>query len=191
MKEAISQSENYELAFCAVDYPSFVSSLEQTVPDAVLMDLQLEENTSGIDCTKWVKKKFPKVEVLIFTVFEDSESVFESLKAGASGYVTKNTSPDEILKAFDEIFEGGAPMSQKIARMVVKSLQKSQLSPLTEKESQILEQLSKGASYKSIALSLSISLSTVKFHIKNIYIKLQATSKEDALEKARTNKWLL
>ncbi|MFQ3575102.1 MAG: response regulator transcription factor [Cytophagales bacterium] len=192
ISESINKSDNFSLAFIVSNYRDFVANVSEIVPDAILMDLQLEDEFSGLDCTKWIKKTHPHVEILVFTVFEDSENVFESLKFGASGYITKNTPPDEILKSFDEIFEGGAPMSQKIARMVVNSFHKKTIqSPLTEKESQILELLARGASYKSIAQSQEVALTTVKFHIKNIYLKLQVSNKEDALDIARQNKWLL
>ncbi len=159
-------------------------------PDIILMDIMLKGKMNGIECTAIVKKKLPLIDIIILTVFEDSEKVFQALKVGACGYLTKNTSTEEIIAAIDEASSGGAPMSFKIARMVLNSFKKNLDSPLTEKEDQILAYLSKGASYKTTANELMVSVETIKFHIKNIYIKLQVNSKEEAIELARKNKWV-
>ncbi|MCR6641850.1 MAG: response regulator transcription factor [Sporocytophaga sp.] len=159
-------------------------------PDIVLMDVDLP-GMSGIEGTKKIKQIIPSVEILVVTVFENSEKVFASLEAGASGYITKNSGTRQILDALEELLMGGAPMSANIARMVVRSF-KRKLKPelLTERESEILQFLSVGKSYKTIAAELNISLDTVKFHIKNIYIKLQVSNKEDAIAEARKNNWV-
>ncbi|WP_028980720.1 response regulator [Sporocytophaga myxococcoides] len=159
-------------------------------PDIVLMDVDLP-GMSGIEGTRKIKQLIPSVEILVVTVFENSEKVFASLEAGASGYITKNSGTRQILDALEELLMGGAPMSANIARMVVHSF-KRKLKPelLTERESEILQFLSIGKSYKTIAAELNISLDTVKFHIKNIYIKLQVSNKEDAIAEARKNNWV-
>lgn len=170
--------ESCELAF---------GKINAIKPDVVLMDIDLP-GMNGIEGTRYIKSILPKTEILIITIFENSSRVFEALCAGASGYLTKNSTHIQLLNALVELCLGGAPMSANIARMVAKSffVQKNQL--LTEREAEILKILVDGKSYKTIAESLHVSLSTVKFHIKNIYLKLQVSSKEDAISKARSEK---
>ena len=166
-----------------------IKNLGEDKPRIVLMDIDLP-GINGIEGTKKIKTFFPKTDVIIITVFENSESVFSALCAGASGYLTKNIKCDELLSSIDECLTGGAPMSMKIAKMVVSSFKKSTQSPLTERETEILTNLSFGKSYNSIAELLFISKDTVKFHIKNIYIKLQVDNKEEAIEKANREKFI-
>ena len=166
-----------------------IKNLREDKPRIVLMDIDLP-GMNGIEGTKKIKTLFPKTDVIIITVFENSESVFSALCAGASGYLTKNIKGDELLSSIDECLTGGAPMSMKIAKMVVSSFKKSTQSPLTERETEILTNLSFGKSYNSIAELLFISKDTVKFHIKNIYIKLQVDNKEEAIEKANREKFI-
>ena len=170
--------ESCELAF---------GKINAIKPDIVLMDIDLP-GMNGIEGTRYIKSILPKTEILIITIFENSSRVFEALCAGAGGYLTKNSTHVQLLNALEELCLGGAPMSANIARMVAKSffVQKNQL--LTEREAEILKILVDGKSYKTIAETLHVSLSTVKFHIKNIYLKLQVSSKEDAITKARSEK---
>lgn len=156
-------------------------------PNLVLMDIGLP-GISGIEGTARIKAKLPKTEVIIITVFENSESVFLALQNGASGYLTKNLSKEELLASIDECLAGGAPMSMKIAKMVVSSFKKSNDSPLSQRETEVLDNLAKGKSYNSIAETLFVSKDTVKFHIKNIYFKLQVNSREEAIETAYRQK---
>ena len=164
-----------------------LADLQEDQPDIVLMDVDLP-GISGIEGTKKIKKQLPKANVIIITVFENGKTVFDALCAGASGYLTKNSDKDKLLNAIDEVLSGGAPMSSKIARMVVSSFQKNTNSPLTERETEILSQIAEGKSYTSIAENLFISKETVKFHIKNIYLKLQVNNKADALKKANEDR---
>jgi len=156
-------------------------------PDIVLMDIDLP-GMNGIEGTKQIKALFPKAEVIIITVFENSDRVFEALCAGATGYLTKNSSHSQLLDALDEVTLGGAPMSANIARMVANSFHKQNSNLLSDRELDVLRLLVEGKSYKTISERLDISLSTVKFHIKNIYIKLQVSSKEDAIAKAKSQR---
>ncbi len=158
-------------------------------PDIILMDIDLP-GMNGIDGTAKIKQKLPKTEIIIITIFENSNRVFNALCSGATGYLTKNINHIELLDALDEVSRGGAPMSANIARMIVGSFARNNDTPLTEKETEVLIELANGKSYKSIAVNLSISIDTVKFHIKNIYSKLQVNNKEDAIHLARNNKWL-
>jgi DNA-binding NarL/FixJ family response regulator len=128
--------------------------------------------------------------VLIITVLEDSEKVFRSLCAGAGGYIVKNSNISEIVQNIDEALAGGAPMSLSIARMVVQSFRQQQDSPLTERETQVLQSIAEGKSYSKIALDLYVSKETIRSHIKNIYRKLEVSSKADAIKIANSNKWV-
>lgn len=122
------------------------------------------------------------------TVYENSETVFSALCAGASGYLTKNADSEKLITALNEAVSGGAPMSINIAKMVVQSFQRAPETILTDRETQVLTKLSCGSSYKSIALDLDISPNTIKYHIKNIYDKLQVNTKEDAIKEASSRK---
>jgi DNA-binding NarL/FixJ family response regulator len=154
------------------------------------MDIDLP-GMSGIEGTSIIKNRYPKIDIIMITVFENSERVFEAMCAGAIGYLTKNNGYQELIRALDEASKGGAPMSANIARMIVKSFEKNVIeNPLSKKETIILTQLAEGKSYKSIAVNLDVSVDTVKFHIKNIYIKMQVNNKEDAIARAKEFKYI-
>ena len=170
-------SGNYE---CCEDLLHLV---EEKIPDVILMDIDLP-GISGIECVKKVKLKFPDIDILILTVHENDELVFEALCSGACGYLTKNIDPDRLLESITDVYNGGSPMSTHIARMVVRSFQKNSQSPLTGRETEVLNLLSRGKSYKMIADEIFIDKETVRTHIKNIYRKLEVHSKADAIEKA-------
>ncbi|MBX2993136.1 MAG: response regulator transcription factor [Bacteroidetes bacterium] len=155
----------------------------KTPPDLVLMDIILP-GKSGIEGTRKFKQQHPGVDVVILTVQENDEMVFQALCAGASGYLTKNISPARLIGALKEVRNGGAPMSTNIARMVVESFRKNIESPLTQRETEVLHHLSRGKSYTMIADELFIDGETVRSHIKNIYRKLEVSSKADAIAKA-------
>ena len=156
-------------------------------PDVVLMDIGLP-GISGIECIKALKGKCPNTQYLICTVYEDDENIYEGIKAGATGYILKNTGPSDMLEAIHEIHNGGSPMSRLIARKIVHALQNNtdnkELESLTAREKEILQLLSKGFRYKEIADQIDIDLGTVKRHIHNIYKKLHVQSRTDALNKA-------
>ena len=160
-----------------------IKNLNKDKPDIVLMDLELP-GMSGIEGIAKIKKLMPKVDCIVNTVYENSDLVFQALVAGASGYITKNSNHTELLEAIDEVIDGGAPMSTKIAKMVVNSFQKNPNSPLSARETQVLELLAKGKSYSLIADDLFVTKETAKSHIKNIYAKLQVNSKSEAIAKA-------
>jgi DNA-binding NarL/FixJ family response regulator len=177
--QVISQYSNAEDA---------LANLTNDKPDVVLMDIELPK-MNGIDATLIIKKALPKCIVLIITVHEKSEKVFQSLCAGAGGYIIKNSDINTIVQDIDEALAGGAPMSLSIARMVVKSFQSQNDSPLSARETEILQSIAEGKSYSKIALDLFIAKETVRSHIKNIYRKLEVNSKAEALEVASSNKW--
>ncbi|MBL0341351.1 MAG: response regulator transcription factor [Bacteroidetes bacterium] len=154
--------------------------------DVVLMDIHLP-GKSGIECVAMLKPLCPKTQFMMFTSYEDTESVFKALKAGATGYLTKTTQPSKILDAITDVHKGGSPMSSHIARKIVTSFQvvenNKELQKLSVREKEILDHLSKGLRYKEIADQLFLSTETVRTHIRNIYEKLQVNSRTDALNK--------
>ncbi len=152
-------------------------------PDLVMMDIGLP-GISGVEGIKRIKRARPKVDILTVTVHDEDEIVFNSLCAGASGYLTKNITPQRLIEAINEVRQGGAPMSTNIARLVIRSFQKSTVSPLTPRETEVLQHLTKGKSYTMIADKLYINKETVRTYIKNIYQKLNVNTKAAAIEKA-------
>lgn len=156
-------------------------------PQVVLMDLNLPQ-MSGIDCTRKLKALLPEVQVLILTMYEDSEQVFNSIMAGASGYLVKRTPPAKILEAIQEIHTGASPMSGRIARMMVEHFRNikraaPELENLSKREAEVLELLAKGYRYKEIADALSVGFDTVRSHLRSIYDKLHVHSRTEAVAK--------
>ena len=173
-------------------YSSCEQALKHIVRDSphiILMDINLPGMT-GIEGTYKIKKLLPDVNIIVITIHDNSDMVFQALCAGACGYIKKSSNYTQLLDAIKEAREGGAPMSSSIARMVVESFQKNQDSPLTSRETEILELIYKGKSYSVIAEELFIHKETVKSHIKNIYFKLQVHTKAEAIEKALKNKFI-
>src|SRR5436190_12310884 len=158
-------------------------------PDVVVMDINLPRAT-GIECVQQLRAHCPNVNVLMLTIYDDGENIFRALEAGANGYLLKRTPPPQILNAIEEVNAGGAPMTSSIARRVLQSFhQRAPTSPQTEKltmrESEILDLLSKGYRYKEIAGLLNLHFDTVHSHVRNIYNKLQVSSKTEAINKYR------
>lgn len=185
----IEAADTYQVCGQYSNCEEAIKNLVVDRPDLILMDIDLP-GMDGIEGTTKIKKALPGCMVLIITVLEDGDKVFRSLCAGALGYIVKNSGDDNILKSIEEAFSGGAPMSLKIAKMVVQSFARLQDSPLSDRESEVLKGISEGKSYSKIALDLFISKETVRSHIKNIYLKLAVNSKSEALKVALENKWL-
>lgn len=160
--------------------------LPALAPDVVLMDVHLPFR-SGIQCTRQLKESCPGTQVLILTVYENSDTIFDALKAGASGYLLKRSTPAEILSAIREVSEGGAPMSSQIARKVIASFREPRPGGaednLTEREREILGLMTKGYAEKEIADMMHVSVNTVKTHRKHIYQKLHIRSRAEVLLK--------
>jgi len=193
MREGLFQLINGSNGFiCTGAFPNcddLVKRIEKSSPDVIVMDIEMP-GISGIEGVRQVKELFPEIKVLMETIFEDDEKIFDSICAGAEGYILKNTPPVEILKAIKEVYEGGSPMTPTIANRVLKMVKSQQPSGsknifnLTDREKEILSCLVEGMSYKLIAAECSISIDTVNVHIKNIYKKLQVHSKSEAVAKA-------
>lgn len=157
--------------------------LSDANPDVVLMDIHLP-GQSGIACMARLRRLLPGVQIIMLTIEEDSEQVFESLKAGASGYLVKHVTPEEILEAVSEVHRGGAPMSSHIARMVVTTFRQGGSVPaadLSPREEEILRLLATGNRSKEIADALAIGIGTVNTHVRHIYDKLHVRSRAEAV----------
>lgn len=167
-----------------------LKAIENGSPDVVLMDISLP-GMSGIEATARVKEKHPEIDVIMLTVFDDNDKIFDALQAGASGYLLKNASPDDLCRAIFEVRAGGAPMSAEIARLVVEafhrptSSESSQAFNLSKRETEIVQLVAKGMANKEIAADLSISVETVRVHLKHIYEKLHVRSRTEAAMKYR------
>jgi DNA-binding NarL/FixJ family response regulator len=158
-------------------------------PDVVLMDINLP-GMSGIRCVAEIKKSNPDIQVIMVTVFEDSERIFRALRAGANGYLIKSESPDHLLEAIRDVCTGGAPMSSAIARKVVKHFHLIGFSPqetdnLSGRERDVLDLLAQGMIYKEIGDTLNIGPATVRTHVENICCKMQVRSRLEAVAKSR------
>lgn len=173
------------------NYPNGTEAVHNTVstePDIAIVDIDMP-GTNGIECTRRIKQTRPQTQILIHTVFEDDNNLFDALCAGANGYILKSSSPEQLIQAIDDLHNGGAPMSPVIARKVIAAFNKPAVNKdnpykLSSREKEILEFLVKGYSYKMIAKECQISTETVKTHLKNIYAKLQVNCGTEAVAKA-------
>jgi DNA-binding NarL/FixJ family response regulator len=158
--------------------------LPNAAPEVILMDINLP-NLSGIECTARIKERLPAVQVVMITVYGDTEKVFNALRAGASGYILKRSAPEKILQAVREVHAGGVPMSGEIARKVLGTFREpapalTEEQNLSRREQEVLELLSQGCANKEIADKLSISIETVTWHLRHIYSKLHVRSRTQA-----------
>ncbi|RMB57139.1 DNA-binding response regulator [Dokdonia sinensis] len=184
---SVDKLDNFKIAATYLNCEDAIENFRNDAPDIVLMDIELP-GMSGIQGTKEIKKIKPSTLIIMVTVFEHSNYVFDALCAGACGYLTKNATGSKIEDALNEAVQGGAPMSIQIAKMVVNSFQKAPESILTDRETEVLTLLSQGSSYKGVAIKMDVSPNTIKFHIKNIYDKLQVHDKESAIQIASDQK---
>ena len=169
------------------DYPDGESALADIVrqsPDVVLMDVKLPK-MDGVECVRLLKKSLPKVLVIMLTIHDDNDSLFNSILAGADGFLLKDTVPSRIVEAIEEVCKGGSPMTPQIARRIVQRFRKtgpepSEMENLTPREREVLEQLALGNRYKEISDKLGISLDGIRFHIRGVYNKLHVHSRTEA-----------
>lgn len=184
----INGTEGFEVLAAYKNCDHVVDEVEAWKPDVVLMDIDMP-GIDGINGLKLIRNTNIDVKILMLTVFDDNKNVFESLKAGANGYILKKTPPAKLLEYIQEAASGGAPMTSSIAVQVLKMFSEIK-SPayteynLTEREKQVLQFLVDGYSYKMIAAEIFIAIDTVRSHIKNIYEKLHVNSKSEAVAKA-------
>jgi DNA-binding NarL/FixJ family response regulator len=187
--------EDVELAFIAGNGKMLLEKLQEERVDLILMDINMPE-MNGIEATAAVRKRYPDMKIVMLTVFDDGDHIFNAILAGANGYLLKDSKPPRLLAAIEEAMEGGAPMSPNIATKALQLLRGNRTEPvaeendfqLTKRELEILEQLATGDTYQQIADKLFISAKTVRKHIENIYGKLQAHNKVEAISIARKSK---
>jgi DNA-binding NarL/FixJ family response regulator len=179
---------------CVGDYENCQNIVENLVnpPDVVLMDIDMPK-VNGIEGLKIIKKNFPATCIIMQTVFEDDEKIFNSILAGADGYILKKTPPEKLIEGIYDVMNGGAPMTATVARRVLELFQKQNFQSeekfdLSERELEILRLLVKGLSHKMIAAELKISVYTVNNHVKNIYQKLHVHSVSEAVSTALQKK---
>jgi DNA-binding NarL/FixJ family response regulator len=191
MRENLVRELNGAPGFCCVNHyrtaEEALRGIPADQPDVVLMDINLP-GMNGVECIRRLRASLPEVRCLMLTVYEESDKIFDSLLAGASGYLLKRTSTAELLEAIQQVQAGGAPMSSSIARKVVGYFNemggyKSDTAALSPREQQVLELLAKGAAYKNIADQLSLSIETVRMNVKHIYTKLHVHSRGEAAAK--------
>lgn len=182
----INESDGFSCVKTFTTGEEALTGLSEHYPDVALMDINLP-GINGIEAVRTLKLACPKTQFIMSTVYEDDENIFESLKAGASGYLLKKTAPSKILDSITEVYHGGSPMSSQIARKVIASFQQknsiddSEL--LTQREKETLKLLAKGLRYKEIAAELNIGMETVRTHTRRIYEKLQVQSRTEAINK--------
>ncbi len=166
-----------------------LKNIPQAKPDVVLMDIQLPDGT-GIECTSSIKEQMPKMQVVVVTVYEDSDRIFRALQAGACGYLLKRSKPERIVQAIREANEGDVPMTPEIARKVIGEFQSkaqtaSDVENLTSRENEVLRHVKHGMTNKGIADHMSVTVATVKFHLQHIYEKLHVHSRTEAALKVQ------
>ncbi len=195
LRESLSSmlqlNERYHVMGAGNNVLDIERQLKTAHPDLILMDIDMPGMT-GIEAVKKIRAAGVETPILMLTVFDDNEHVFDAIRSGATGYLLKKHIASRLFSALDEMLTGGAPMSPSIARMVISSMQtkpsQKDLYNLTAREKEILGSLSKGNSYKLIAAEFDISIDTVRTHIKNIYEKLRVHSQTEAVSKALKEK---
>lgn len=180
-------TEGFEVAGSFNNCETAAADIDMLKPDVILMDIDMPGST-GIDGVRMIREKNDTVKIIMLTVFDNNQNIYDAIRFGANGYVLKKSDPAAIINAIKDVFEGGAPMNSSIATQVLQMF--AGMSPatqnygLSEKEKAVLKSLVDGNSYKMVAMSLNISIDTVRTHIRNIYEKLQVNSKSAAVAKA-------
>jgi DNA-binding NarL/FixJ family response regulator len=187
MEQLLEQTEDLRCVASIKNLLNVVSVFQKTTPDIVLMDIGLPD-ISGIEGVRTLKNNFEHMQILMFTVFDDDDKIFDAIREGASGYLLKKTRPLDIIDAIRELYQGGSPMSPSVARKVVQFFQhgpalKEEDFQLTVREKEILFALVDGLSYKKIAAKYYLSVHTIRKHISSIYEKLHVHSKSQAVAK--------
>jgi DNA-binding NarL/FixJ family response regulator len=191
--QLLNYTPGFEVVNCYNNCENILEKIEESLPRVILMDINIPP-TSGIEAVKKIKSKYNTVDIIMFTVFEDEDKIFEALKAGATGYLLKKTPPLKIIESIQEVTVGGAPMTASIARKVMEffnhqSVLQKNKNVLTKREQEVLKGLIVGQSYKMISVNLGISIETVRTYIKRIYDKMHVNSMTEAVAKALREKW--
>lgn len=189
LKQLINGADGMTCAGAFADANKLVHNIQLTNPDVVMMDINMP-GISGIEAVRMIKEKFPNIQILMQTVFDDNDKIFAAICGGASGYMLKKTTPQKMLEAIQETYQGGAPMTPSVAVKVLQmfrlqtGVEKNEFIDLSEREKEILSLLVKGKSYKAVASACFISIDTVSTHVRHIYEKLHVHSKSEAVAKA-------
>ncbi|PST85078.1 DNA-binding response regulator [Pedobacter yulinensis] len=188
-KSMLNEVPGYQVLNAYASFDEAKRFLEAESPDVILLDIEMP-GTNGLQALPFIKRTLPDVSIIILTVFDSEDMVFEALGKGASGYLTKNSPGSRIIEAVREVRSGGGAMSTNVARIVMRSFQKNPNSPLTRRETEILELIAAGQTKSQVAQALFIDTETVRSHVKNIYIKLDVNSKSDAIRTARDKRFI-
>lgn len=183
LKQLIQSSEGFKVVGSHTNAEDALKNLPIALPDVLLLDIDLP-GMSGIEAIPKLKKILPELNIVMLTVHEESEQVFAALRQGAVGYLVKGNHSRFLLNGIREVYEGGAPMSPSIARLVIASFKPSKENILSERELEVLQKLSNGTNNSQIADELFVSTNTIKAHIKNIYKKLHVNSRAEAVKNA-------
>jgi DNA-binding NarL/FixJ family response regulator len=186
LKYLIGMFPDFHFAGAFEDCSQVVTNVEETRPDVILMDIQMP-NVNGITGVRLIKTVHPEIVIIMQTIFEDDDSVFDSIKAGASGYILKKASPEKIAEAIRDAASGGSPMTPSVASKILRFFQHNSIAhnyDLTPREREMLGHLVNGLSYKMIAAKCGISFHTVNSHLRKIYEKLHVHSLGEAVSKA-------
>jgi DNA-binding NarL/FixJ family response regulator len=187
LKSLLQRSPNLRVVAVYPDGESALADIASRKPDVVLMDVKLPK-MDGVECVRLLKTQLPDTLVIMLTVHDDNDSLFNSILAGADGYLLKDTAPDRLVEAIAEARSGGSPMTPQVARRIVQRFRKTDATPapmenLTAREKEVLEQLALGSRYKEISDRLGISLDGIRFHIRGVYNKLHVHSRTEAVLK--------
>lgn len=185
----LSMEDDFEVIGEFENCVNIKTDIEKSKPSIIIMDIDMPYMT-GVEGVKIVKKHFPEIEIIMHTIFDDNDHIFDAIVAGASGYILKNESNENVILAIKELLNGGAPMSASIARKLIKHHQQKTIFTNTEalspRELEVITELSKGLSYKMVAAKLFISIETVRSHCKKVYEKLQVHSLSEAMFKIKS-----
>lgn len=186
--QTLSEQPDFQLTSACGSAEELLQQIEGDPPQVVLVDLGMP-GMGGQELIRRLRQSHPDIECIAHTIFEEPDTVLAALRAGAAGYLLKGSTPSELMRNLRALGDGGAPLTAKIARLLIREVQPSQ-DPLSDREHEVLKALSDGYSYKEVAAQLVVSSHTVHTHVKNIYEKLQVSGRRQALDKARQQGWL-
>jgi DNA-binding NarL/FixJ family response regulator len=192
LMEFVKEDSECECVYVCATAEEALKEIPRRQVDIVLMDIQLPD-ISGIECTARLKQLMPSVQIIMVTVYEDTERIYKALRAGACGYLLKRCTPEELISAIREVRQGGAPMSREIARKVILSFQEpvtaaAEVEGLSPREREILELLAEGFANKQIASRIGLTDGTVRWHLRHVYHKLHVRSRTEAALKFLSGK---